>query len=165
MAQWIPKTAWKVANLNKRYGTPYMTKGYAALDSQCSLDAYASLQHDVSAQAIRSAIAAVGGPDAGAVVIDVRSDAERRRQPIVASAVVALHPHDILSGAAAPVLPSNNSKAELFVLSSESQRAVNTCVALRRWGYTNVSAVSPSVVAEALAETQASKNGHGEGAN
>lgn len=156
MAQWIPKTAWKVANLNKRYGTPYMSKGYAALDPQCSLDAYASLQHNVSAETIRNAVTAIGGAAAGAVVIDVRNEAERRRQPILSTAVVALHPHDILSGAAGPILPADQARAELFVLASEMQRAANTCAALRRWGYTNVSAVSATAVVEALAEAQAS---------
>ncbi|KPA73166.1 putative mitochondrial hypothetical protein [Leptomonas pyrrhocoris] len=157
MAQWIPKTAWKVSNLNKRYGTPYMSKGHAALDPQHSLDAYASLLHNVSAEAIRNAIAAIGGLSAGAVVVDVRNEAERRQQPLISSAVVALHPHDILSGAAAPILPTDKNRAEVFVAASDSQRAVNTCAALRRWGYTNVSAVSASAVAEALADAQASE--------
>ncbi|KPI84655.1 hypothetical protein ABL78_6296 [Leptomonas seymouri] len=155
MAQWIPKTAWRVSNLNKRYGTLYMSKGYAALDPQCGLDAYASLQHNVSSEAVRKLIAANGGLSAGAVVIDVRSEAERRQQPIVSSAVVALHPHDILSGAAGPILPSHKSRAEMFVVASESQRAVNACAALRRWGYKNVLAVSASAAMEALTEAEA----------
>lgn len=151
MAQWIPKTAWKVSNLNKRYGTPYMSTGYAQLDPQSNLAAYAALQSSVSAEAIRNAVTAASG----AVVIDVRTAIEQRRNPLSGAAVVALHPHDILSGAAGPVLPQDKSRAEMFVVASESQRAANACAALRRWGYANVSAVSVSAVAEALGETTA----------
>lgn len=154
MAQWIPKTAWKASNLNKRYGTQYMSTGYAALDQQSSLDTYATLQSSVSAETIRKAVAAAA---AGAVVIDVRTAAQRQQLPLIGAAVVALHPHDVLSGAAGPLLPSDRSRAEMFVLAAESQRAANMCAALRRWGYTNVSAVSAAAVAEALAGTKAAE--------
>ncbi|KAK7198319.1 hypothetical protein NESM_000789800 [Novymonas esmeraldas] len=150
MAQWIPKTAWKVSNLNKRYGTPYVMGGYGSLEPQRSLDAYTSLQHTVTSAAVRKACLAAGNASLGAVVIDVRSAPERRLRPLLSPSVVALHPHDVLSGAACPILPSNKEAAEMFVVASEAQRAVNTCTALRRWGYSRVSAVSVDAVSEAL---------------
>lgn len=158
MAQWIPKTAWKVSNLNKRYGTPYVTQGYAALEPGCSLDAYAAAQHTVPATAVAKVLRAVADASPGAVVIDVRSEPERRLRPLASAAVVPLHPHDVLSGAANPILPRSAAGAELFVVAVEPQRAVNTCTALRRWGFSNVSAVSVDAVADAIAaaETAAS---------
>ncbi|AIN95333.1 hypothetical protein LPMP_040060 [Leishmania panamensis] len=156
MAQWIPKTAWTVSNLNKRYGVQYVTKGYASLDPKCNLDAYTSLQHTVTSSYLKKALLSISCTSPGALVIDVRSEPERRLRPLMFSAIVALHPHDILSGAACPILPSNKEKAEIFVMASEAQRAVNTCTALRRWGFSSVSAVSVDAVSAVIAVAQKS---------
>ncbi|CAG9567656.1 conserved hypothetical protein [Leishmania major strain Friedlin] len=154
MAQWIPKTAWKVSNLNKRYGAPYVAKGYASLDPRCSLDAYSSFQQTVTSADMKKALLSIDSTSSGALVIDVRSEPERRLRPLLSPAIVALHPHDILSGAACPILPSNKERAEMFVVASEAQRAVNACTALRRWGFSRVTAVSVDAVSEAIAAVQ-----------
>ncbi|GET85608.1 hypothetical protein, conserved [Leishmania tarentolae] len=154
MAQWIPKTAWKVSNLNKRYGAPYVAKGFPSLDPKCSLDAYCSLQQTVTSADVKRALFSIGCTSSGALVIDVRSEPERRLRPLLSPAIVALHPHDILSGAACPILPSNKEMAEIFVVASEAQRAVNACTALRRWGFAGVSPVSVEAVSEAIAAVQ-----------
>ncbi|KAG5487442.1 hypothetical protein LSCM1_07395 [Leishmania martiniquensis] len=154
MAQWIPKTAWKVSNLNKRYGAPYVAKGYTSLDPECSLDAYSSLQKTITSADVRKVLLSTSCASSGALVIDVRSEPERRLQPLLSPAIVALHPHDILSGAACPILPSNKKTAEMFVMASEAQRAVNTCTALRRWGFSRVFVVSVGAVLRAIEETR-----------
>jgi rhodanese-related sulfurtransferase len=67
--------------------------------------------------------------------IDLRDEADREILPL--SFAVALHHHDVLSGACKPLLPADKN-AELFVISTHRQRAVNGFNALRRWGYENV---------------------------
>ncbi|KAG5511608.1 hypothetical protein JKF63_07204 [Porcisia hertigi] len=150
MAQWIPKTAWKVSNLNKRYGPSYVTKGYVSLDPECSINAYSSLQSTKTSVDVRKALLSTGCTPSGPLLIDVRSASERRLRPLLSPKIVTLHPHDILSGAARPILPTDVESAELFVIASEMQRAVNTCTALRRWGFSNVSAVSVDSVWEVI---------------
>ncbi|KAG5512147.1 hypothetical protein GH5_07625 [Leishmania sp. Ghana 2012 LV757] len=154
MAQWIPKTAWMVSNLNKRYGLPYVAKGYTSLDPECSLDAYSSLQQTMTSADVKKALLSTRCASSGALVIDVRSEPERRLRPLLSPVIVALHPHDILSGAACPILPSNKEMAEMFVMASEAQRAVNTCTALRRWGYSRVFVVNVDAVSGAIEEAR-----------
>lgn len=140
MAQWIPKTAWKVTNLNKRYGQQYVTRGTLSSNAEHSLVSYASATHqeetrDEVLKSFMERRSAPENPLPGTCFIDVRDDAERRQFPLSSELAVPLHPHDILSGAANPLLPWQKEKSELFVISSSSQRAVNALAALRRWGY------------------------------
>ncbi|ESL08773.1 hypothetical protein TRSC58_03519 [Trypanosoma rangeli SC58] len=126
MAQWIPKTAWRVSNLNKRYGPSYLTAGHIPLST---FDRAPSLYDAMTLQAKLS------GAE-GLVMIDVRDFAERHRHPIPGA--VALHPHDLLSGAACPILPQQKEAAELFLVTSSGQRGLCSSTALQRWGYNNV---------------------------
>ncbi|EPY35878.1 hypothetical protein STCU_00074 [Strigomonas culicis] len=166
MAQWIPKTAWKVSNLNKRYGTPYVAGGHSSTQTaDHALAAYYSLHTDKVLQSdLSKKILAALQPDPatgnrypGAVVIDLRDRAERRHQPLPPAAALALHPHDILSGAAVPLLPSKG-EAELFLVAANRQRAVNTSAALRRWGYSRITVVSYDVASEAMKGLETEKN-------
>lgn len=160
MAQWIPKTAWKVSNLNKRYGQQYLTKGYKG--EGATLDAYAALHRDSSlaedgvgkrlAALLGTSSATARNPFPGAVVLDLRDVPERRLRPLSASPLVAaVHPHDLISGAAAPILPSSKAEAELFVVASDTQRAVNGSAALRRMGYARVSVLDYETAKSSLA--------------
>ncbi|KEG13420.1 hypothetical protein DQ04_01011030 [Trypanosoma grayi] len=126
MAQWIPKTAWKVSNLNKRYGPSYITSEYA-LDSVVGST---KTVHDV--QKMRQMMSG----QKGVVVIDVRDSVERKLYPVPGS--VAIHHHDLLSGAACPILPQQKERSELFIVASNQQRGFNCSAALRRWGYDNL---------------------------
>eukprot|EP00796_Vickermania_ingenoplastis_P010661 gene10661-7407_t len=145
MAQWIPKTAWKVSNLNKRYGQQYLLGGSrASLDEDNHLVSYATALHqkmarEKVAEVLSSSMHHRGNPLPGSCLIDVRDDSERRSFPLPPQSAVPIHPHDLLSGAAAPLLPWNKDECELFVISASPQRAVNSLAALRRWGYSRAS--------------------------
>ncbi|KAH9601289.1 hypothetical protein LSM04_000142 [Trypanosoma melophagium] len=137
MAQWIPKTAWKVSNLNKRYGPSYITSGYSSdtiFGRVQTMHDSLKLQQTLSSQK-------------GLVMIDVRDSSERRLHPVPGA--VALHHHDLLSGAACPILPPQKEESELFIVTSSQQRGVNSCMALRRWGYENVSIIDYASLVEA----------------
>nr|7AOI_Bb Chain Bb, mL94 [Trypanosoma brucei] len=83
----------------------------------------------------------------GIFVIDVRDPGERKLNPVPRS--VALHHHDLLSGASCPILPQQKSAAELFVLASNESRGLNSAAALRRWGYDSVVQVDYNTLVEA----------------
>ncbi|EPY24911.1 hypothetical protein AGDE_11863 [Angomonas deanei] len=163
MAQWIPKTAWKVSNLNKRYGTPYLSGGkYPHLQPELQLESYAvSLGGKTDQVSIQKKILAAltpnpagGNPYPGAVVIDLRDLSERTLEPLESPAVVSLHHHDLLSGAALPILPRDKANAELFLVSPNSQRAVNSMTALRQWGYRKVYIADASVIAPVVKDVE-----------
>ncbi|KAH8604239.1 hypothetical protein ERJ75_001754600 [Trypanosoma vivax] len=126
MAQWIPKTAWKVSNLNKRYGPSYDISGLA------SSWIYGHTGATFDGKSLRERLSRRGCSP----IIDLRDCAERSLYPVEGS--VALHHHDLLSGAACPILPQKKESAELYVLASSEQKGVNAVTALRRWGYDNV---------------------------
>lgn len=160
MAQWIPKTAWKVTNLNKRYGQQYMTRGSkgdgAALEAYASLNGQSLLAKDELRKRLR-VIAAGGGnatqrnPFPGAVVLDLRDSSEQRLHPLNFSPlVVSVHPHDLISGAVAPILPHDTNATELFLVATATQRAVIASASLRHMGYHNVSIVDVETVQAAL---------------
>lgn len=67
--------------------------------------------------------------------IDVRDSGEQECCRL--RRAVALHYHDLLSGACNEILPSDKG-SELVVFAAHRQRAVNAFNALRRWGYHNV---------------------------
>lgn len=148
MAQWVPKTAWRVSNLNKRYGQPYVTRGnFFSEQTECYSASYASAFHQKRArekiiEACRAAQKTNAGQTSarealpGTCLIDVRDASERRR--ITLPLAVPVHPHDLLSGAALPLLPWDKNQAKLFVVASTDQRGVNALAALRRWGYNDV---------------------------
>ncbi|CUG93851.1 Hypothetical protein, putative [Bodo saltans] len=80
--------------------------------------------------------AAATNDDAAPVsFIDLRDEADRTILPLPFA--VAIHHHDVLSGACKPLLPADKN-VEIFVISTNRQRAVNGFNALRRWGYENV---------------------------
>lgn len=181
MAQWIPKTAWKISNLNKRYGQQYVVQNAIGGERMSDLGSYAvsyatAAMHQEKVRekllkTLQSSRATTSqNPFPGACIIDVRELNEQwqfpLRLPLKYSSssslfssqsffhssssssspwVVSIHPHDILSGGAAPLLPTNKGKAELFIVASSTknyssrpaQRAVNAVAALRRWGYHN----------------------------
>lgn len=160
MAQWIPKTAWKVSSLNKRYGPQYSLKPNQAknifVGDECTLDARSTDTGESSRAKVVAQLANIvsGKPQPSTTqlnrgnvyksvsFIDTRPSAERRLMPLDSNVAVALHPHDILSGAAVPILPWNKAETELFVVSSEAQRSANVCSALNRFGYTRVHTIS-----------------------
>jgi hypothetical protein len=154
MAQYIPKTAWKVNNLAKRYGagfvglhnqrTPVSPPGFFASTTQPNTfmfdsEGYNSKMYD--AQQLQSRVASAMQVAAGrratssSSFIDLRDETERQMLPLPFA--VSLHHHDLLSGACQPLLPTDTS-VEIFVIASARQRAVNGFNALRRWGYHNV---------------------------
>lgn len=177
MAQWIPKTAWKISNLNKRYGQQYALLGAAGRDSLSEAESYAAsfattAAHQKSArEKLRKILKSCRRKTGenffpGSCIIDVREQVEQQQFPLTfyrssspysaasssftsdtasySSLVVSLHPHDLLSGAAAPLLPGNKRESVLFVLADSNgenkfleQRAINALAALRRWGYHN----------------------------
>jgi hypothetical protein len=142
MAQWIPKTAGLVNNLNKRYGHGYVglvTKAAAAgppnffsstkqpqryildefLNSRCYSNDELARKYFVEQRPF----------------LDLRDVAERQFEPLTNA--FAAHHHDLLSGALVPILPVDKS-SEIFVVASSRQRGVNGFNALSRWGYQNV---------------------------
>lgn len=150
MAQWVPKTAWKVSNLNKRYGPSYITSGYASPGTFN----YAPFAH--TTDSLKKKLSA----SKGLVMIDVRDLAERRRHPVPNA--VPIHHHDLLSGAACPILPRQKEISELFIITSNRQRGVNSSNALHRWGYENVFVLEYSSLVEAGCIPD-SKSDEGEG--
>ncbi|EAN96123.1 hypothetical protein C3747_284g20 [Trypanosoma cruzi] len=137
MAQWIPKTAWRVSNLNKRYGPSYITSG----DVPLSTFGRAPIVYDATMLKKKLSCAE------GLVMIDVRDALEQQRYPVPCA--VALHHHDLLSGAACPILPREKESSELFIIASNLQRGVNSSTALQRWGYSNVFLVDYESLVEA----------------
>lgn len=177
MAQWIPKTAWKISNLNKRYGQQYALLGAVGEDRLSETESYVAsfARIAVHQKAIREKLLKAlkscrtkteENFFPGSCIIDVREQVDQQQFPLTfsrsisphsattsslssetafyPSLVVSLHPHDLLSGAAGPLLPGNKRKSVLFVLADSNyenkfseQRAVNALVALRRWGYHN----------------------------
>lgn len=185
MAQWIPKTAWKVSNLNKRYGEQYVVQGaigggeVSSLGSSVVAFAAAAIHQKKAREKFFKTLKlsrerTLENPFPGSCLIDVREQREQLQFPLTlcstfsssaagttaspqpffsqrasssfSSLIISLHPHDILSGAAAPLLPRNKRKAELFVVASSMgggttmnppQRAMNALAALHRWGYRN----------------------------
>lgn len=168
MAQWIPKTAWKVSNLNKRYGVQYMQGGYGP-QVEPVLSAYSAAGTTQSRVAQDLLMAALDSCAASAssdvFVMDLRDAAARRYAPLSSSAISPLHPHDVLSGAVLPLLPRNRDTARIFLITdtedhhsnphggtektsaSTSARAINVSAALRRWGYQDIIPVEGSAVA------------------
>ena len=169
MAQWIPKTAWKLSNLNKVYGVgeiglhvqgagaagPYR-QGVAA-PVPFHAQAYYPVPH-VGAVADSNAVtttAAAGSIDqeqlamlkrayeAHVPFIDVRDEHEIAQKAL--KHALQLHHHDLLSGACNHILPRDRRRARLVVFSSSQQRSVNAYRALRRWGFQSV------VIADAAA--------------
>ena len=147
MAQWIPKTAWKANNLNKRYGFDFVgvfspgskvpgtsvpPPNFFSSTSQPQryvLDEFRNTRCYTNAE-IAQKYFTEQRP-----FLDVRDDVERQFEPL--KNAVGAHHHDLLSGAMCPVLPNDRS-SEIFVVASSRQRGVNGFNALRRWGYTNV---------------------------
>lgn len=158
MAQWIPKTAWKITNLNKRYGQPYVTRGGASGADGPVMDAYASLHgetllgKDEVQRRLKAHMATAEKQQfPGALVLDLRDSSERRLRPLSFSElVISAHPHDLMSGAVAPILPYDKQAAELFLVATETQRGVNASAALRRMGYRNVSILDFETASAAL---------------
>nr|CCD11995.1 unnamed protein product [Trypanosoma congolense IL3000] len=137
MSQWVPKTAWKVSNLNKRYGPGYVTSGFTTKGK------YGVTGMLFNTHKLRERLSSTRD----IVIIDVRDAAERRFCPVSCS--VALHYHDLLSGAACPILPQQKEASELFILSNDERRGFNSAAALRRWGYNNVTSVDYKTLIEA----------------
>lgn len=160
MAQWVPKTAWRVCNLNKRYGQPYLLGGNAISEEAdqylASYATMASRSTKAKSKALRVIAAAHNvsqlNPTPGTCVIDVRQHSERKELPLSSSLVVPLHPHDILSGAANPLLPYDKVKTKLFIVSSSTQRGVNVLSSLRRWGYHQCTVVDYTFAFDLLSE-------------
>lgn len=141
MSQYIPKTAWKLNNLAKTYG-----KGHLGLINQKSpvpsffasttqpnkfvfdSEGFNSKHYTKEALLEKYKHKSVS-------FLDLRDDVEHRVEPL--SRAIPMHHHDLLSGAAKYVLPQNK-EAEIFVVASSRQRAVNGFNALKRWGYNNV---------------------------
>ncbi|CCW66643.1 unnamed protein product [Phytomonas sp. Hart1] len=162
MAQWIPKTAWKVSNLNKRYGRQYLLKGYPNLESgESFLSSYTSLHDEKSLgkASMREKIMKAlqineETPFPEAFIIDLRDRSEREHEPLNSRAVLVLHVHDILSGAALPILPERKSQTEIFLVASNAQRGVNGAAAIRRWGYQNVSVLDAATICDVINNTE-----------
>lgn len=168
MAQWIPKTAWRVSNLNKRYGQQYVVRGAIGSEEPehylASYGLVMNQQHGSHEKLLKSlrktmygennnkSVKDANSPLVATCLIDVRDFTERQQKPLSTSMVVPLHPHDILSGAANPILPSNKRDSELFVISSSTQRGVNALAALRRWGYTRTAILDYKAAATLLEE-------------
>lgn len=190
MAQYVPKTAWKVSNLTKRYGAGFVglnsgrpmaggSKEYFVASRQPSkfiLDSEGYNSKSYSASQLEERIAAAihansgerritgeekqppSSPAAAAAAcsfIDLRDDAERTMLPFPFA--VALHHHDLLSGACRPLLPTDVS-SEIFVIATARQRAVNGFNALRRWGYANVVVADAASLARFSTPTSSNAN-------
>ena len=138
MAQWVPKTAWRLTNLNKRYGPAYLGLGpqppntFAATEQPTKfvLESEGFNSKHYSSSELREKY------NCGNVAfIDLRSKHEQCALPLLKA--TALHPHDLLSGACNAILPQNK-EAELFLVATNRRRCVNGFNALRRWGFANV---------------------------
>lgn len=130
MAQWVPRTAWKLSNLNKRYGYSFLgvfAKGVGASEVPRG---FACRQPSTASEALLKNLYLKGVP-----FIDVRDPGEAALRPISGS--VSLHLHDLVSGACCSILPEDRT-SEIVVFASLHQRAVNAYNALKYWGYDNV---------------------------
>lgn len=153
MAQWIPKTAWRVSSLNKRYGKQYTFGGSPKpLEENALGFCTASQGIKVASNELETSLLSSQSSlsNGGSIFIDIRSLPERQHKPLSSPLVVTLHAHDILSGAAIPVLPENKSTSKLYVVSTNVQRSVSTCIVLQRWGYLDVSYMDPCAVLRTL---------------
>ena len=163
MAQWIPKTAWRMNNLNRTYGVaelglhttapglragvprppPFFAAPYRpvrAVLSATGSSAAAASEMDAARAALKRAY------DAQVPFIDLRDEYDVAQKPVQRALV--LHPHDLLSGACNEILPQDKANALIVVFAASEQRAVNGLRALRRWGYENVVVTSDAVVAD-----------------
>lgn len=153
MAQYIPKTAWKVNNIAHRYGAAYVGLGkvqpnFFASTRQPSQFFIASegfnSKHYTPAQLQERVSTALQN----SALIDLRDRYEREADPLTNA--LELHHHDVLSGACCPLLPSDKS-TELIVVAAARQRAVNGFNALQQWGYHNVVVVDSQALKGAAA--------------
>eukprot|EP00331_Platyophrya_macrostoma_P008871 CAMPEP_0176415434 /NCGR_PEP_ID=MMETSP0127-20121128/5807_1 /TAXON_ID=938130 /ORGANISM="Platyophrya macrostoma, Strain WH" /LENGTH=154 /DNA_ID=CAMNT_0017795435 /DNA_START=66 /DNA_END=530 /DNA_ORIENTATION=- len=153
MAQFVPKTAWKVNNLTQRYGAAFVgtkvqspqdffsstrqPQKYVVASESFNSKHYSSTELSKKLQEALRQFA----------LIDVRDEPEARHAPIKGS--TQLHHHDILSGACLPLLPRDRN-AEIFVVASARQRSVNAFNALHRLGYENVVVMDAEAAFRAL---------------
>jgi hypothetical protein len=161
MAQWIPKTQWRLSNLNKLYGLseiglhnagkasgfrpgpqrdgPFMGMPYRpvpAVRKQAAGQTEAPSAFDEQREMLQRAY------DAEVPFVDIRDEYEVSRSPLRKALV--FHHHDLLSGACNDILPPARKEAHLVLVASTEQRAVNGFKALRRWGFRNVVVVVDS---------------------
>mgnify|MGYP001576593424 CR=1 FL=1 len=145
MAQWVPRTAWRVANLNKTYGAAYVglqsteapvTGSFLSVTLTRPMAALFPGREESSRTNLIKQLAAKQIP-----FIDLRDEIPRRHEPIVATKslphVMALHPHDLLSGACREILPVDRN-AILVVVADTERRAAAGFDALKRQGYCNI---------------------------
>lgn len=142
MAQWIPKTAWRAASLNKSYGPQSIGLNLDVHSSEKSKSFFVSTAQPQRRFSFESANSKHYHEArvrekylAGVPFLDLRGELEQKQDPLTLAA--PLHVSDILSGACVHILPEDK-QAEIFVIASNAQRAVNGFNALRRWGYHNV---------------------------
>jgi hypothetical protein len=145
MAQWVPKTAWRISNINKQYGVGHVGLETGAVAKNTAPVPFLAATAQPTRAVWGDAGSSGGASEAallqrlyrrGAPFIDLRDADEAARFPL--RNAVALHHHDLLSGACCDVLPADKDGAELVIFASGRQRAVNGFNALRRWGYHNV---------------------------
>lgn len=153
MAQYVPKTAWKVNNLTQRYGAAFVgTKVQSPTDFFSStkqpqkyvLQSESFNSKHYNANELQKKLLDASKKFA---LIDVRDSREAQFAPIAGA--VHVHHHDVLSGACVPLLPSDRS-AEMFVVADARQRSVNTFNALQRLGYSNVVVMDSAAAFNAL---------------
>ncbi|CCW65832.1 unnamed protein product [Phytomonas sp. EM1] len=168
MSQWIPKTAWKVSNLNKRYGQQYIPKGYPVAQggellssSHTSLYDERALKKECVGENFMTTLKV---SDANllseATIIDLREHSVSQREPLGLPSVLVLHLHDLLSGAALPLLPERKAQSELFLVAPNTHRAMNGAIGMRRWGYSNVSIVNAATISNPIKDIESNRKEH-----
>jgi rhodanese-related sulfurtransferase len=158
MAQWVPKTAWRVVSLTRTYGPQEIgiaadhkgvavksTAPFFAMSIQKPLRALgfdSTTKGNLSNSALLKQLARRKVP-----FVDLREDFAVRSSPIAA---LPLHPHDLLSGACNDILPEDKD-AIIVVVADTHRRALSGFDALRRHGYDNVILSDTATAREALA--------------
>jgi hypothetical protein len=142
MAQWIPKTAGVTNNINKRYGHAFLglinkrtAPGPPNFFSSTQQPQRYVLEEFQNSRCYSAGELAAKYFTEQRPFLDLRDEPEKVFEPL--SRAAPMHHHDLLSGAAVPILPADKN-SEIFVVASSRQRGVNGFNALVRWGYKNI---------------------------
>lgn len=169
MAQWIPKTSWRLSNLNKLYGLSEIglhnadkTQHVYKAGKQVPLPFLAVPVRPVPSAFRRkgNGAAAAGDDDfsqlramlktaydAEVPFLDLRDEYDINQSGGPLKKALVLHHHDLLSGACNDILPQDRKNAHIVLIASSNQRAVNGFKALKRWGFDSVVVTDGEAVA------------------
>jgi hypothetical protein len=150
MAQWIPKTAWRLQNLNSLYGTaniglhidgvtraklPYKAGPSQAVPLTVAVPFSQHTRGSGEASSSEGQQYLATAHRRGVPFLDLRDRFAAETSPVAGATPV--HVHDLLSGACNTILPKDRD-AEIVLVSDNHQRGLNAIRALQRWGFDRI---------------------------